>query len=153
MVADTLTVPAIAGVDTTGNNDIKQDLDFDNVGARCDSNSDGETAWELPGDVRDLMLDHVGGVHGTSPLTWGAPAYLGGTAVLYDAIRATSPDDSVGTASCVEADDGSDTEAFDTVTPPSGGIQALLVRAEHSCGPGPIGATTAGGARTAISCF
>lgn len=89
--------------------DVDDDDDGFAGGADCAPTDD--QAWAVPDLVTDLTLTHVGGIGGTTTLSWGALGSLGGTAVAYDTISSLMPDDFTGVGTCVESDDGSDTAA------------------------------------------
>lgn len=128
------------------------DADADAVADGLDCLAYDSTVWALPGEVTALLLSHTGGVGGTTTLSWTAPGNLGGTAVVYDTIRSTTPSDFVTAATCVETNDGSDTSATDATTPATGQLFSYLVRAEHTCGSGPLGNNSANVPRTARAC-
>ena len=113
----------------------------------CDGSIDEDGA--APGEAIDLAFpaDPL-----RATLTWSAPAGSGGSAVLYDVIRAGSPADFVTGAVCVESSDGSDTMATDAAEPSEGGMFAYVVRAGNACGSGAAGLRSDGTPRTVHAC-
>ena len=77
---------------------------------------------------------------------------LGGPALVYDTIRSERGDNFVDTATCVEAGDGSDTQATDAFSPLPGQVFHYLSRARNPCGRGTPGVSTAGWVRTVTTC-
>jgi hypothetical protein len=140
------------------------DFDGDGSGDACDPDDDNDgfadgndcgsldgQVWALPGEARDLLLTHDGQT-GTTMLTWSAPASLGGTATVYDLIRSENPADLVGSAQCVESDDGPNTTAADPARPAPGGCFFYIARAQNACGTGPMGLRSNGTPRVGRSC-
>jgi hypothetical protein len=149
VISDTLTGPATVSVDE------KENLDLDGSGSVCDCAPADTSAWAFPGEVEDLTLFHSGGVAGVTTLTWSPPNDLGATSVDYDVLVSSAPDgfDSEGLATCLDTANPSLAQALDPVTPDSGTVRYLLVRATHACGGGPIGETSAGDPRVGVPCF
>jgi hypothetical protein len=123
----------------------------------------GNGAWERdlydpglciePGEVTDVILSHLGGVSGSTTVSWSAPADPGTAPVTYDTVSSLVVDDFDldASATCIESD-ASDTSSVDNNTPGSGEVIYYLIRAESTCGPGSIGSDTLGNPRTAKAC-
>jgi hypothetical protein len=105
-------------------------------------------SWATPGEAIHVFI-----IAATDTITWEPPTNPGGNALVYDVIRSPDPSDFISDATCVETDDGADTQAIDVEVPLSGGFY-YLVRAQNGCpaGEGPLGDTSAGDPRTAITC-
>jgi hypothetical protein len=71
-------------------------------------------------------------------------------AAEFDLVRADAPN-AFGSAVCVETN-GSDDDSFDPATPAAGAGFYYLVRADNACAQGSLGRTSAGAARTGVSC-
>jgi len=152
MITDTITEPASVAVDTRDNEDIKQDWDFDGVGATCDCAPDDPDAWLAPLDVTGLSLTDTGGEGGTTTLVW-EPAGEPGTIVEYDTLTSVGPE-SFGSSEatlCIEAADSSDTVSTDMTTPGPHTVRYFLVRASHTCGAA-LGTRSSGEVRSGIAC-
>jgi hypothetical protein len=111
--------------------------DADGDGRRAcanDCNDANASIWAAPGEVVNALFQS------RTVLAWTAPADLGGTSVVYDVVRSTTPSDFQASATCVESNDGLDTQAVDSSTPASGTAFYYLVRAENACasGQGPL---------------
>ncbi len=108
------------------------------VGLDCDDGN--PLVWNVPSEVRDLRLGAS-----KSRLSWTKPQELGGVAGtdVYDAIRSPAPANFATASFCLESD-GSDSLAHDTANPAAGTLYFYLVRAENSCGLGPIGSSSEG---------
>jgi hypothetical protein len=107
--------------------------------------------WATPGAVEDLRLGAT-----SDSLEWAPPADPGGVAgsLLYDTLRSGDPADFGAAATCLETDDGSDTEATDPEVPTAGSVFYYLVRAENACpaGSGLLGSGEDANPRSARSC-
>jgi hypothetical protein len=116
-------------------------------GADCNDENSG--VYATPGEVRNLHFPND-----ALTLSWTAPLQPGGTTLVYDTVRSPSAADFVTSATCVETDDGSDTNAVDGGTPGPGLAWFYLVRAENACpsGQGPLGSDSDGLPRTARTC-
>ncbi len=120
---------------------------FTECGGDC--NDASGAVWAAPGEARSLLL-----ASDRRTLNWSTPAAPGGVSLRYDTIRSSSSTDFVGTASCVESDDGVDRAADDPGIPAPGTVFYYLVRAENSCpnGIGPLGFSSSGTAKPGRSC-
>ncbi len=127
----------------------QQDGDADGFGDVCDCAAGDNQVWARPGEVGTLRLSHTTAT-GTTTLTWSAVADPGGRSAVYDTIRSDTPAEFEIAATCVESD-GSDTTSTDTVTPSAGEAFYYLIRAENSCGTGPLG-PSCGSPRAARAC-
>ena len=69
-------------------------------------------------------------------------------------LRSNSAADFTAGVTCLESDDGSDSEAQDLAEPANGTVYFYLVRAQNDCpvGQGSLGETSAGDARTGAGC-
>jgi hypothetical protein len=110
------------------------------------------TIWATPGEVRSVTLagdDETGG----TPVDWVTPLAPGGTLVLYDTLGSPAPDE-LALATCVESDDGADTQAILYAVPDPGEVLYVLVRAENGCvdGQGTLGFDSSGGERFGPAC-
>lgn len=123
----------------------------------------GNGAWQrdlfdptncaAPGEVTDLILSHVGGVGGSTTLSWSAPVVTGDAPVSYDTVASSVPDDfdSAPSAGCVESN-GADTTSVDSGAPGPDDVVYYLIRAESICGAGPVGSDSSGAPRSAQDC-
>jgi hypothetical protein len=122
-----------AGISTAGYVAVfTLDADCDGDGfsplADCDDTNSG-TQGEPSAATSLLFTDKL-------TMTWTAasdPGLSPGT-LVYDVVRSDNPADFMTTATCVETDDGGDTTANDSDTPPPGGLFAYLIRVESQCG-------------------
>ncbi len=119
------------------------DLDGDGVADADDCRPEDASVWALPSAAPTLTLSGKG----VTTLTWGAPASSGGTQVLYDVLRATSPQ-GFGSAVCLYAN-GSNPTAQDSSA--ATGISYYLVRVKNKCG-GTLGVDSALVPRSGASC-
>jgi hypothetical protein len=99
----------------------------------CD---DGDaTSWSMPALVSGVTLGRNGPV---AEIAWEEPSETGGDAatVVYDVIRSEAPFACglIGPQVCIEADDGNDRFATDSLVPEPGAIFFYQVRAENGCG-------------------
>ncbi len=138
-------------IDENCNGAVDDDPDTDGDGVSVCSNDCNDSvgdSWATPGETVNLMF---GGVTGT--MSWEQPLSPGGTAVVYDVIRSTDRADFFSSATCIETDDGTDTQAEDLDDPLSQ-VFYYLVRAQNACpiGVGPLGVTSDGTPRTAAAC-
>jgi hypothetical protein len=129
--------------DPTGTNE--GDDDFDGF-SECqgDCNDADASRWSPPSDPQSLMVSFNAGT-GVTTLTWSAPANLGASATpVYDTVRSFSPSNFGGSAVCVESNGPDTTSTLTTPALTPGQGLFFLVRAESSCGPGPLGFSSAG---------
>jgi hypothetical protein len=110
-----------------------------------DCNDANGAIWATPGEVGSLLLNYSK-LTSTTSLSWSAPLLPGGTSVLYDTLRSTTPTNFTTSATCVETNDGANTVASDATALSPGGVFFYLVRAENSCpsGQGVLGRNHAG---------
>lgn len=104
-------------------------------------------------EVEDLKLEHDQDGNVTT-LIWKPLPRRTDMDTLYDTLRSTDPSDFMGSAICLESDDGSDTSAMDLDHPPSGNLYFYLIRGEYDCphGEGPLGNMSDGTPRDGINC-
>jgi hypothetical protein len=124
-----------AGRDGVTINLVGPDADADGRRAcASDCNDANGAIWSTPGEATNIVFTSK------TALTWVAPVDLGGTSVVYDVVRSTSPSTFEATGTCVETNDGSNTQATDAGTPASGAAYFYLIRAENACafGQGPM---------------
>ncbi|HEV8121887.1 MAG TPA: MopE-related protein [Candidatus Polarisedimenticolia bacterium] len=129
--------------DPTGTNE--GDDDFDGF-SECqgDCNDADASRWSPPSDPQNLMVSFDTGT-GVTTLTWSPPANPGGNASpVYDTVRSFSPSNFGGSAVCVESNGPDTTSTLTTPALTPGQGLFFLVRAESSCGPGPLGFSSAG---------
>jgi len=107
--------------------------------------TDPTVCVESPSEVTNLELTD------SQTLSWSPSAHAGGQAPAYDVLRSDSGD--FGSATCIEAGDGSDTLAADGSTPAPGEAYYYLIRAENECGVGSLGQESSGAERLAPSCI
>ena len=132
------------------------DLDGDGYGSLIDAScavaatdcDDGNgLVWATPGLTTNLrFLSKVS-------LTWNAPAALGGasTEIRYDTLRSSA---ATTFSTCVESNDGPNTNAPDVTNPLTGQAFYFLNRARNACpnGVGSLGTTSAGVERVGSVC-
>ncbi len=119
------------------------DTDLDRLGDACDPDDDNDGVLDdadcdpldpglqsSPGAVIDLMLSDVAGL---TTLSWSPPAVPGATTITYDTLASIAASD-FSIPSCVEAGDGSDTQALHGVVPGSGAAYYYLIRVNNGCG-------------------
>ncbi|MCH7779926.1 MAG: VCBS repeat-containing protein [Acidobacteria bacterium] len=119
------------------------DTDLDRLGDACDPDDDNDGVLDAadcdpldpelqspPGAVIDLMLSDVAGL---TTLSWSPPAVPGATTITYDTLASIAASD-FSIPSCVEAGDGSDTQALHGVVPGSGAAYYYLIRVNNGCG-------------------
>ena len=123
------------------------DLDADTYGDLCDCLPLDATAWAAPSEAIKLTFNT------SQSLAWRKPLFPGGTMVTYDTIRSTTPDTFIA-ASCLESNDGTDTEATDTAAPMPGQLFFYLIRAKSNCpnGYGSLGRRSSGAPRVGVEC-
>jgi N-acetylneuraminic acid mutarotase len=123
------------------------DADADSRCSFEDCNDAEGGVWATPGEVTDLAFTD------SETLSWSPPSDLGGTSVLYDAIRSGDPTDFVSTPTCIAPSVGN-TEADASAVPDPDEAFFYLVRAVNSCplGLGSPGADSNGAPRTALEC-
>jgi hypothetical protein len=116
-----------------------------------DCNDQNSAAWGTPGVVTNPTF--------TTPTTlvWGPPAAPGAllSSLVYDTLASSDPDDFLSLSTiCIESNDGSDTMATVSATPPVGQVYYYLTRAENACpsGSGPLGFDSAGNPRQGRTC-
>jgi len=131
--------PALSGtVDWDDDGDALSECSGD-----CD---DGDAAaWAVPGTVGELAFTDE------TSLEWEPPAQPGGTALLYDTLRASLPDGFASSMTCVEFDD-SGTSSVDATIPSLGEVAYYLVRGANACGAGGVGTRSDGTPRDASDC-
>jgi len=131
------------------------DSDGDTVLDVADCLPHDRSVWSLPGEVTELRLRHVDGIHpdtGVTTLAWSPPADWGGTAPLvYDTLRSGDPG-GFAAATCVESDDGSDLTATDGDFMGQGELFFFLVCAQNPCGQGTAGNQSGGSTRPFRDC-
>jgi photosystem II stability/assembly factor-like uncharacterized protein len=129
------------------------DADLDGACDGDDCAPEDSEAWQLPGEAGALLLSHTGGPAGTTSLAWSA-AEPGAETVVYDTVSSLAAHDFALDASvtCVETDDGADTEAQDAGAPAPGAVLFYLVRAQNACGHGPAGTDSSGQPRVVAGC-
>jgi len=128
----------------TGTNE--GDVDGDSFSTCAgDCNDTNGAIWATPGEVRSLLLNYSK-LASTTSLSWSAPLLPGGTSMLYDTLRSSTPTNFTTSATCVETNDGANTVASDATALAPGGVFFYLVRAENSCpsGQGVLGRNHAG---------
>jgi putative metal-binding protein len=136
------------GLDNDCDGSADEDGDGDGFGVCFDCNDLLPGSFTTPGEVLNLRFPSESG------LAWDPPSAPGGTSVRYDTISSPSPTGFVSNGTCVETDDGSDTQAPAGSIPPMGVTFYYLTRAENDCvpGQGPLGNQSDGTPRTARSC-
>jgi hypothetical protein len=137
--------------DPTGTNEGDDDFDgFSECQGDC-NDADG-TRWSPPSDVQDLMVG-FSATTGVTTLTWSPPANAGGSASpVYDTLRSFSRSDFSAGGNCIDTNGTDSTTTLTTPALTPGQALYFLVRAESSCGPGPLGFTSAGTAIVGRSC-
>jgi cysteine-rich repeat protein len=103
---------------------------------------------EAPGEVTGVAARSAAGV---TTVTWNPPA-TGKAPFVYDTVRSSLRSDYGSSAVCIESGDGSDLQATDAASPPSGTTFYYLVRAENACGAGTAGTTSKGACRDLRPC-
>jgi hypothetical protein len=111
----------------------------------CDDSDDQN--WSVPGEATDLVFLSDG-----QSLLWSPPATPGGISPYYDLLRSGTAADFVTATTCIESNDGADTQALDPDSPPPGSIYYYLACAENACGRGPAGKDSAGAERLVLDC-
>ncbi|MCP3982060.1 MAG: hypothetical protein GY716_22370 [bacterium] len=106
------------------------DADQDEARTTCDCDDGDATIWAPPGPVETLTAD--GDAQTATLLRWDPPQIVGGTDMLYDTVRSTSPNDFVNAVTCIEGDD-SDTTAEDAAVPTPGQTFYYRVSPENAC--------------------
>jgi hypothetical protein len=102
--------------------------------------------------VQDLMVG-FSATTGVTTLTWSPPANAGGSASpVYDTLRSFSRSDFSAGGTCIDTNGTDSTTTLTTPALTPGQALYFLVRAESSCGPGPLGFTSAGTAIVGRSC-
>jgi hypothetical protein len=142
LIADN--VDLCPGVYNFGDN---SDTDGDGHAPACDCNPADGTAWSIPGEAA--------GVTFTTPtdFAWSAPSSLGGTAAMYDVIRALQS--VVGSApgyGCFQPNLPGLTSSDGTSPAVSGGAYLYLIRAGNTCGEGTAGVMSNLVPRTVPAC-
>jgi len=114
---------------------LEADCDGDGISPLGDCDDLDPLVESIPGDVEGLRFTD------SSTLVWDLPSGTGGdpTALVYDVVRTFDVSDFPGTGSCLEPDDGSDTQAIDVTLPAPGIAWFYLVRAQNGCGEGSFG--------------
>jgi concanavalin A-like lectin/glucanase superfamily protein len=108
----------------------------------CDDTS--STVWSVPGEVRSVAFTD------STTLAWSPPVATGGSSPRYDTLRADTPT-GFDVAACV-ASGTQDANVVDTAVPAEGTGFFYLLRAENTCGRGPLGAGTDGVPRLGRAC-
>jgi hypothetical protein len=137
--------------DPTGTNEGDADHDGFSV-CQGDCNDADATLWSPPSDVQNLMVDFSAAT-GVTTLTWSPPANPGGNASpVYDTLSSFSRSDFGAGGSCVLGNGPDTTSTLTTPTLAVGQALYFLVRAESSCGAGPLGFNSAGTAIAGRNC-
>ena len=122
------------------------DGDGDQVANEVDCSPADGTVWAVPGEVPAMTFASA------TSFSWSAPLAPGGTAPLYDVVRATIT--RPGTApvfGCLQPDLGGQSSS-DTAAPPAGQAFLYLVRAGNACGEGLAGTRSNGQPISAPAC-
>ena len=122
---------------------VTPDADGDGVRDADDCAPANGTAWEPPGAIGDLLLDH----RNPTRLSWNAPMEPGAHAPSFDVLRSADPSNFTA-ATCVESG-GSNSIAEDAATP--AGLFAYVVRVRNACG-GYAGTRSDGTPRVTAPC-
>jgi N-acetylneuraminic acid mutarotase len=134
-------------------NEADSDADGHRV-CQGDCNDNLSSAWAMPGEVQALLLSQDPD-SGVTTLAWSTPAAPGGTAIVYDALRAVAAGDFISGTACV-ASDASATTAAESAVPSVGGTYFYLVRAENGCpgltGQGVLGTDSEGTPQPGVNC-
>jgi hypothetical protein len=127
--------PPVAAVDSDG----------DGVDDGIDCRPVDPTTWDAPTEATNLALS------GKSPTSfqWSTPASPGGTAILYDLIRSTSPSN-FDAATCLVSNGATTAPAFTDAAVPSPAF-FYLVRSKTACG-GTLGTKSPAIPRTGAVC-
>ncbi|HEX4825255.1 MAG TPA: hypothetical protein VFV19_13195 [Candidatus Polarisedimenticolaceae bacterium] len=123
------------------------DFDGDGVDDAVDCRPVDATTWAVPGDATSFVLS------GKAPTSfqWAAPTSPGGTQIVYDVIRATSPFGFTA-GSCVDSNDTATSSVVtDSDLPAPGTGFYYLVRSKSACG-GDLGTDSHNVQRTGLSC-
>jgi len=131
-VTHTLVDPVTLATDDKINTTLGIDGDGDCAADTLDCRPGDAGYWAKPGEVTELRASHSGGVGGTTTLSWGPPATLGGTAVDFVMIVRDG-------ATCVESDVGATRRTTHAVSPAPGQVLEFLIQAENPCGRGSLG--------------
>jgi hypothetical protein len=136
------------GLDNDCDGLTNEDGDGDGVGVCADCNDLSSGSFSTPGEVLNLRFTSA------TALAWDPPASPGGSGIRYDTLRADSPGGFTSAGTCVESDDGSNTQATDASTPALGGVFFYLLRGENDCpsGQGTLGTNSAGTPRSGRNC-
>jgi hypothetical protein len=121
------------------------DGDGDGVPDGSDCRPVDATTWTAPTEAKALAL--AGGASTT--FQWSAPDSPGGTALLYDVIRSTSPSN-FGSATCLVSNTASTAPVVTDPAVPAA-VFYYLVRSKTACGS-TLGTNTAGTPRTGADC-
>jgi hypothetical protein len=126
------------------------DADGDKVGDACDICPANDDVWASPGEVRNLSFADSATVMWTEPDKPGAIP----TALVYDVLRSSDSSNFTTGTTCLESDEGTDTQATDVQDQATGEVFYYLIRAESDCpgGVGTLGADSAGVERVGRTC-
>jgi N-acetylneuraminic acid mutarotase len=112
-----------------------------------DCNDHAAQVWTTPAEARDLMFTS------TDDLAWSPPNAPGATALTYDLVRSSAPDNFAYNVVCLGAGTAA-TTATDLETPDEGQVFYYLVRAVNGCpsGDGILGTSSDGTPVPGFSC-
>jgi hypothetical protein len=131
-------------VDNDCDQDIDEDVDGDGFGVCEDCDESMSCQWSIPTEARNLRF------YGKYRLLWDDPSDLGGLYGNYVGLRSTIAPDFTS-AQCLPTNPHFNL-LTDTTLPASNAVLHYLVRATGVCGPGSLGADSAGIEREGPSC-